>query len=80
MYADAVPPCASVARMVIIQAPLPYMDPNFPWAHRDLGMVYEQKKMYAEAIAEFKKTHRTESKPIWGYGARTRLRSSRDER
>ncbi|HZI87558.1 MAG TPA: protein kinase [Pyrinomonadaceae bacterium] len=32
------------------------MDPNFALAHRYLGMAYEQKGMYKEAIAEFQKT------------------------
>jgi tetratricopeptide (TPR) repeat protein len=31
------------------------MDPNFPYAHLDLGRVYLQKEMYAEALAELEK-------------------------
>ena len=31
------------------------MDPNFAAGHRPLGMAYEQKAMYPEAIAEFQK-------------------------
>jgi tetratricopeptide (TPR) repeat protein len=31
------------------------MDPNFALAHRYLGLAYEQKRMYAEAISEFQK-------------------------
>jgi DNA-binding winged helix-turn-helix (wHTH) protein/TolB-like protein/Tfp pilus assembly protein PilF len=31
------------------------MDPNFALAHRYLGLIYEQKRMYAEAISEFQK-------------------------
>ena len=31
------------------------LDPNFPWAHVFLGMAFEQKGMYAEAMAEAQK-------------------------
>jgi tetratricopeptide (TPR) repeat protein len=31
------------------------MDPNFAAGHRHLGMAYEQKAMYTEAVAEFQK-------------------------
>ena len=32
------------------------MEPNFPWAHRDLGLAYEEKSMFPQAIVEFQKT------------------------
>jgi tetratricopeptide (TPR) repeat protein len=31
------------------------MNPNFLWSHRNLGLIYEQEKMYVEAITQFQK-------------------------
>ncbi|MCI0415929.1 protein kinase [bacterium] len=42
-------------RAIVEHKKLQEMDPNFPYLHWKLGLVYEQKQMYEQAISEFEK-------------------------
>jgi TolB-like protein/Tfp pilus assembly protein PilF len=39
------------------------LDPNFWWAYQNLGLAYERKKQYSEAIAALEKARRVEVSP-----------------
>lgn len=39
------------------------LDPNFWWAHQNLGLAYERKKQYAEAIAALEKACSVDNSP-----------------
>lgn len=45
------------------------MDPNFALAHRYLGLAYEQKGMYAEAISEFQRARALSATRPWDSGS-----------
>lgn len=40
-------------------------DPNYPKGHETLGVIYEQKRMYKEALREFQISGRNGGDPMW---------------
>jgi Flp pilus assembly protein TadD len=44
------------------------LDPNFVVTHRGLGLVYLQKRMYAEGVAELETAHRLMGRDPWTTG------------